>query len=286
MKEVLRRFIGEKLGVDHVVPHSVSGGSINEAWHVSANGAQFFCKVNSVSKFPALFEKEIAGLGLLSSTRTILTPTALRNFQWGDTQLLIMEWIEPGLTSNRFWRIFGRQLAELHSNSCDRCGLDEDNYMGSVLQRNSRMYSWTEFLITNRLQPLVKRNAELKKLDPEHLKQFEVLYKKLPGIFDEEEYSLLHGDLWNGNFLVNRDSLPVVIDPAVYYGHRCMDIGMTRLFGGFDKAFYEAYHANYPLPANFEEQCDLCNLYPLLVHLELFGRSYLGQIESILKRYQ
>ena len=285
MKEELRTFIREKISVDQLQPHPVSGGSINEAWHLAADGQQYFCKVNSNRTFPALFQKEINGLRKISSTGTILTPSALQAFEWNDTQLLLMEWIEPGLTNHDFWRVFGRQLADLHRHTSNQCGFEENNYMGSIPQSNSYRDSWSAFFVENRLMPMVNATSASGRLDKEHREQFETLYKKLPSIFNDDDFSLLHGDLWNGNFLVNRDSLPVLIDPAVYYGHRCVDIGMTKLFGGFDEGFYDAYDESYPLPPNYEEQCDVCNLYPLLVHLELFGRSYLGQIETILRKY-
>jgi fructosamine-3-kinase len=85
--------------------------------------------------------------------------------------------------------------------------------------------------------------------------------------------------------MCDQDSEPVLIDPAVYFGHRSMDLGMTTLFGGFDKSFYEAYSYHFPFPNNYSEQWDICNLYPLLIHLNLFGVGYLGQIERILQSY-
>lgn len=222
---------------------------------------------------------------MLESTGMILTPKALQFHEWDDYQLLIMEWIEAGIATPQFWRTFGRQLAELHSFSSGTCGLETDNYLGSIRQSNTPDSSWINFFTEQRLKKMAERNVKCGRLDPDHLRRLDALYKKLPQIFEPEDFSLLHGDLWNGNFLVNRDSLPVLIDPAVYYGHRCLDLGMTMLFGGFDPVFYEAYDYHFPLPKNYQEECEVCNLYPLLVHLELFGRSYLGQIETILKKY-
>jgi fructosamine-3-kinase len=114
---------------------------------------------------------------------------------------------------------------------------------------------------------------------------FNQVYKKLKEIFPNEKPAALHGDLWSGNYLCDKNSMPVLIDPAVYFGHRSIDLGMTKLFGGFDSRFYEAYHHHFPLPKNFEEQVDVCNIYPLLIHLNLFGSGYLTSIRSILKRF-
>jgi fructosamine-3-kinase len=118
-----------------------------------------------------------------------------------------------------------------------------------------------------------------------HALKLEKLYTRLSSIFNEEPPALLHGDLWSGNFLCNKNSEPVVIDPAVYYGHRSTDLAMTTLFGGFHESFYEAYHFHFPLPTNYLEQWDVCNLYPLLIHLHLFGKSYLPNIENILQQF-
>ena len=104
-------------------------------------------------------------------------------------------------------------------------------------------------------------------------------------LIDDEKPALLHGDLWSGNFMCNASSKPVLIDPAVYYGHRSMDLAMTTLFGGFRQTFYEAYNFHFPLPYNYEQQWAVCKLYPLLIHLYLFGLGYLPQIERTLKQF-
>lgn len=285
MNEELRRRIGKLLDAQKLEASPVSGGSINSAWHINADGRQYFCKINSATRLPGLFENEVRGLRLLAATDLIATPGQLQHFQWQDYQVLLMEWVEPGVANESFWKSFGRQLAQLHLVKSNRCGLDHDNYLGSIPQINRFSSSWVDFFRRQRLEYMVERNRKKGRLDSDHADAFEKLYARLPVIFEEEALSLLHGDLWSGNFLVNRHSLPVLIDPAVYYGHRCMDLGMTQLFGGFDPAFYESYDHHYPLSPHHEEQSEVCSLYPLLIHLELFGRSYLGQIEAILKRY-
>jgi len=107
----------------------------------------------------------------------------------------------------------------------------------------------------------------------------------LSNIFATEPPALLHGDLWSGNYLCSATGQPVLIDPAVYYGHRNMDMAMTTLFGGFDALFYESYHYHFPLPANYRQQWEVCNLYPLLIHLNLFGKSYLANILNTIRQY-
>jgi fructosamine-3-kinase len=107
----------------------------------------------------------------------------------------------------------------------------------------------------------------------------------LQDIFPTEKPSLLHGDLWNGNVLVAEDGMGCLIDPAVYYGHREMYLSMTNLFGGFDRQFYDSYNDQFPLEKNFESRIDIYNLYPLLVHVNLFGGGYVGQVQSILSKF-
>lgn len=196
----------------------------------------------------------------------------------------MLEWIQPGERTEAFWKIFGERLAALHQVSTDCFGLDEDNYMGSVPQRNRQREEWAEFLARERIRPVMKMCFDRKRLSKAHLRQFESLDQKLSAFFEKEKPSLLHGDLWSGNFICNGAGEPVLIDPAVYYGHRSMDLAMTTLFGGFRQPFYDAYQYHFAPPKNGEEQRAVCNLYPLLIHLYLFGTSYLPQIERTLNR--
>jgi fructosamine-3-kinase len=199
--------------------------------------------------------------------------------------LLVLEWIESGIRNETFWKKFGEQLAQLHTISREHFGFVEDNYMGSLTQVNSFATNWTDFFIRCRLQPQIELAINNHLLQKSHIASFESLYKKMGSVFNIEKPSLLHGDLWSGNFMCNDRSLPVLIDPAVYFGHRSMDLAMTTLFGGFDRAFYDSYHYHFPFPANHSEQWEICNLYPLLIHLNLFGQSYLSDIAGTLKKF-
>lgn len=261
----------------------IDGGCINQTYKVQTAHGAFFCKKNSASKFPQLFQKEKNGLELIAKENTIRVPNIINCSETDNQQILILEWIEEGHKTNQFWKNFGKQLAALHQTTSNKFGLEENNYMGSVVQLNSEQADWVDFFVTQRLQPLIKLCQH--QLTSKHHSQFESLYKKLPDIFDEEKPSLLHGDLWSGNFMCDKTGSPVLIDPAVYFGHRSMDLAMTTLFRGFHSLFYESYHYHFPLPSNYQEQWSVCNLYPLLIHLRLFGRSYLSQIEQTLKEF-
>jgi protein-ribulosamine 3-kinase len=265
---------------------AIGGGSINATYRLAISGSKnYFLKLNSSTEFPGLFQKEKSGLEFLASQNCILTPRVILIDTVDNNQLLLLEWIEPDLRDENFWKKFGEQLAALHSISNEHFGFYEDNYMGSLTQVNSHTNDWTEFFIRYRLQPQIELAVNKKLLHKDHVASFESLFKKLESIFNIEKPSLLHGDLWGGNFMCNSRSLPVLIDPAVYFGHRCIDLAMTTLFGGFDRVFYDSYQHHFALPANYDEQWDICNLYPLLIHLNLFGSGYLGQLEKIVRRF-
>jgi fructosamine-3-kinase len=270
---------------------SIGGGSINETYRVKFNGNRnFFLKLNSIARYPGLFQKEKDGLEFLANQNIINVPSVIVFGEVDNSQLLLLEWIEGGIKTEKFWKLFGEQLAALHrqtwmnKNGNVLFGLDEDNFMGSLVQHNDPNQDWNEFFVNARLQPQIKLAKENHLLDKTHLAAFEKLFARLTDIFTPEPSALLHGDLWSGNFMCNEKSEPVLIDPAVYFGHRSMDLAMTTLFGGFDKIFYEAYDYHFPFPKNYREQWEICNLYPLLIHLNLFGSGYLGQVDAVLRR--
>lgn len=273
--------------VQHVYVKSIGGGSINQTFQLQVNnGLQFFCKLNKAHPFPHLFLKEKRGLDILRTTGAIAVPQVILFSQHEDHQFLLLEWIESGVKDKNFFSLFGQQLAALHSHTQPLFGFDEDNYMGSVPQQNKPAADWCTFFTQQRLQPMVKACTDKGLLTKTDHLLFEGLYQKLPQTFNATQLpSLLHGDLWSGNYMCNAGNQPVLIDPAVYYGHPAIDLGMTTLFGALDKTFYESYHYHAPLPANHLEQWRICNLYPLLIHLFLFGKSYYGSVQQTLKTF-
>src|SRR5829696_2172720 len=266
---------------------SIGGGSINQTYKLSFANKAIFCKINSGTKFPHLFQRESSGLELIRKQGIIQAAEVFDCFEANGMQILLLKWIHEGERSESFWKKFGEQLAALHHITAVDFGLDEDNFMGSVPQSNRPSVNWTNFFVEQRLNPLLQLCTSKKLLSYRCCQQFENLYQQVPNIFDKEQKpALLHGDLWSGNFMCNQGSEPVLIDPAVYFGHPSVDLGMTTLFGGFAPSFYEAYRFHSPFPSNYEEQWQVCNLYPLLIHLYLFGSSYLTQVEQTLSRYQ
>lgn len=291
MEYFLKQLINKLPGLEHVTVSSiklsgVGGGSINQTYRVLVNQKfAFFLKTNKAARFPGLFEKEKQGLEFLACQQLITVPTVLYCGNYQDDQLLLLEWVEQGIKTENFWKKFGEQLARLHQCTSTHFGFEHNNFMGALTQENEWTDSWADFFIKYRLVPQIEMALTNHLLSKNEAGLFELLYKKLDTIFNLEKPSLLHGDLWCGNYLCNQDSKPVLIDPAVYYGHRSIDLAMTTLFGGFSKEFYSSYHHHYPFPSNYQEQWDICNLYPLLIHLNLFGQSYLPDIRGTLKKY-
>jgi fructosamine-3-kinase len=253
----------------------LSGGSINSAFKITTDIADFFVKYNHASRYPQMFYKESLGLSLLFNAREIDVPHIV----------LILGYIDSAIPKPNFWRVFGSKLAGLHHHTSDHFGLDHDNYIGSLPQSNKRHQDWISFFVEERLEKQVKMAVQQNLLSRAIVLGFEKLYKQLPEIFPVEPPSLIHGDLWSGNYMVGESGQPVIIDPAVYFGHREMDIGMSRLFGGFSQEFYDSYNEVYPLEKGWEERVEICNLYPLMVHVNLFGTGYVGAVQNILGRY-
>jgi protein-ribulosamine 3-kinase len=265
---------------------TLSGGSINAVFQLIINDNEYYCcKVNSALLHPDMFQTESAGLSLLATTGIVRVPQIILCTRIKDYQVLVMDWIQPASRTKIFWQNFGKQLSLLHLRKAGLFGLDHDNYMGALPQSNKQAAGWPDFFFHQRIQPQVKLALDRNLITLKQAALFEKLSSLLPGLFPDAEPCLLHGDLWSGNFLCDSDQNPVLIDPAVYFGHPAIDLAMTTLFGGFDQVFYDTYNYYNPLPANHLEQWDCCNLYPLLIHLNLFGRSYLSDILSIVGRY-
>lgn len=288
LKQLVNKFPGlEDSPITSLKIAGIGGGSINNTSRILVNQKfAFFLKTNKAAGFPGLFEREKQGLEFLANQQVIAVPSVLYCGIYEEEQVLILEWIEQGLKTDSFWKKFGEQLAKLHLCTNSHFGFTDNNYMGALPQENRPTKSWVEFFIHHRLIPQIEMAQANHLLSTKEVDGFENLYKKLDTIFNVEKPSLLHGDLWSGNFMSNENSAPVLIDPAVYFGHRSIDLAMTTLFGGFDKAFYSSYHHYYPFPSNYQEQWDICNLYPLLIHLNLFGQSYLHDIRVILQKYK
>ncbi|MGK7391252.1 MAG: fructosamine kinase family protein [Candidatus Cyclobacteriaceae bacterium M2_1C_046] len=264
---------------------SASGGCINNGGTLKTSAGDFFLKWNDAKKFPGMFKVEAKGLRLLKYPGVIKVPK-VEHYGEGDTySYILMENIKSAGRNSSYWKKFGEQLASLHENTSEKYGLDHNNYIGSLPQKNKPLDNWVEFTITQRFEPLVKLAIDSGRADVNLNHDFEKLYGKLRGLLVNEPPSLLHGDLWSGNVLSDGNGAPCIIDPAVYYGNREIELAFTTLFGGFDQEFYNSYNQAWPLESGYQERFDLYNLYPLLVHVNLFGGGYLNQLRQILQQF-
>lgn len=262
----------------------IFGGDINQTFQLQTNIGSFFLKINE-SELKDMFEKEFQGLQLLHQTQTIKAPQPVLSGKVEDKIFLVTEFIHKGNPSENFWQTFAEQLAALHQHSSSKFGLSTNNYIGSLHQRNNLCNTWNEFYANQRILPLTQLAYSHNKLNKEDVALIEKLCKRLYNLFPEEKSSLIHGDLWSGNFMSDTNNNPVIYDPAVYYGNREMDIAMSLLFGGFDNSFYNFYNEVFRLQPGWKERIKLCQLYPLLVHLNLFGGHYYYNVIDIVKSY-
>ena len=263
----------------------LGGGSINEVYCLRTTTGNFCLKYNRSDAFPKMFETEAMGLKLLSSAGAIRVPEFIFHECLPDYSFILLEYIKEAPKVKRFYQDFGSSLARLHRTNGELYGLDYNNYMGSLLQINCYHSGWVDFFVEERLDKQVRLAVQKGLLEVSVQKLFEKLYLRLDEILPEEPPSLVHGDLWSGNFIVSEEGRACLIDPAVYYGNREVDLAMSTLFGGFAPEFYTSYNEEYPLTKGWTDRLDLYNLYPLLIHLNLFGTSYMQSILSILRRF-
>ena len=282
LTEVLKRILGINVKLHSV--SNLSGGCINNAVLIKTDQGPFFVKWNRKEKHD-MFLVESKGLTLLKEFSRFVIPGVLGCGVVKGRSYLILEFIERGPPGKQYWEVMGNNLAALHRNHSDLYGLSHHNFIGSLPQNNSVNVNWIEFFIENRLEVQLKLALEGGLISEDYATGFRKIYPSLEDFFPHEKPSLLHGDLWSGNVMAASDGMPCLIDPATYYGHREMEIAFTMLFGGFDQAFYESYQEAFPLEKGFDQRADIYNLYPLLVHLNLFGSAYFNSIDRIVSKF-
>ncbi|RIW16385.1 ketosamine-3-kinase [Algoriphagus lacus] len=263
----------------------IAAGNHNQGIRLDTSEGVFFLKLNFDHERNIL-AKESEGLQKLRKSTFLKIPQTFGHGRIEDYNYLLSEYIHSSRQQLEYWEDLGLGLAHLHLNNAKEFGLDSDNYIASLHQKNHPTENWLDFFIEQRLEPMLGK-AYFDRLIPlDFLKKFQAIYSQLESLFPKEKPALLHGDLWSGNVICDQEGKPCLIDPAIYYGHREMDLAFSRLFGGFDSRFYEAYESIVPLEPEFESRMGIYNLYPLLVHLNLFGTAYLPGIEKIVKRFQ
>ncbi len=288
LPDSLREALEARLGltIDSVAP--VGGGCIANACRLETDGSPLFLKYGD-EEVARTFPGEAAGLEALDAADSPLAvPSVLETAPPVDGRpgFLVMEWINSGRKGQRFWDRFGEGLAELHRRAADAYGFEDDNFIGRLPQKNEWMDNWPAFFRSRRLEPQVAMARERGRWRSDWTGALEALYRRLPEILPGvPEASVLHGDLWKGNFMVTATGEPALIDPAAYYGHREADLAMTELFGGFQDRFYEAYRGAWALESGYETRRDVYNLYHLINHLNHFGAGYASSVERMLRPF-
>jgi fructosamine-3-kinase len=282
--DALARALGE--GVATTV--RVGGGSINDTYRVTlAGGRHLFVKTHPGDR-PTMFQREAEGLEWLRETSTVRVPqvVALADDPTSAVRYLALEWIDSGRPGSDHDEVLGRSLADLHRFGAPGFGLDRDNFIGDLPQVNEPAGTWAEFYATRRLEPLVRLAVERGRLPASARSRFDELHHRLDELVGPPEPpARLHGDLWSGNAVVGSDGRPWLVDPAVYGGHREIDLAMMRLFGGFSASCFAAYQEVHPLAPGHADRVALYQLYPLLVHVVLFGGGYASSLLSALGAY-
>lgn len=284
MEQIIRH-ISDQIQSQITAFRPVSGGDISSAYLLETQSQKFLLKVNSKSSAKTMFDAEQQGLRAIESTKTIAVPHVHLVDELDGKAFLLMDFVESRRPNAKDYTHFGRDLANMHLVSNNQFGFSTDNFIGSLSQSNAFHTDWAEFYWNERILPQLEIAKKITALDDAKIPSKESALKIFRQVFGEVKPSLLHGDLWGGNYLISTDGTPFLIDPAVYYGHSIVDVAMSRLFGGFDAEFYDAYHEIIPKQTYYQEQIKLYQLYYLLVHLNLFGRSYRSSVVDILERY-
>ena len=291
IENALTSLFGDGVTIKHT--DRLSGGDINEAYALTlSDNSRIFMKSNAKDN-SGFFTAEAMGLSAIAQTHTIQTPRILCSGCSENVHgysFLLLELIDGNCPIPNYWETFAHQLAAMHKAPAadfvpqGMFGFCQDNYIGSRTQCNAPRRNWITFFRDCRLEPQFEAAANY--FDTAELAKITRLLDKLEEFLLEPEHpSLLHGDLWSGNFLTVNDGKAWLIDPAAYVGHAEADIAMTELFGGFPANFYAAYQESAPMQPGYRQRRDLYNLYHLLNHLNLFGGAYLSSVKHIIQKY-
>ena len=260
----------------------LAGGDINEVYQLSCKEGEYVVKINDRSAYPNMFECEANGLAALRNSASFRIPQVIASGELNKHAYLLLEYIDAAPPADDFDEQFAKGLAKLHKKSADYFGFYEDNYIGKLPQYNGKETTAADFYIHQRLAPQIR----LAKDRGYELSADDVFFKNVADAIPDEQPSLIHGDLWAGNYMTDENGNPVVIDPATCYAHREMDLAMMKMFGGYSSRIFEIYDENYPLESQWRSRIKLYQLYYLLVHLNLFGSGYLSSVENIIRQYR
>ncbi len=287
MNELLRQAVEKALNEQLIGSRPLHGGDINDAWAARcSSGLQVFVKSNERAE-PRMFACEAAGLQWLASANAIRVPRVLAASSPDDeVQFLALEYLDVGKRCENYEEQLGQRLAALHASGAEHFGWEHDNFIGMLPQDNTPEPAWSTFYAQRRLEPQLRRAIDSGIAPRSWPARFARLFARLDSLCGPVEApARLHGDLWSGNLLVDERGEPCLIDPAVYGGHREIDLAMLTLFGRPGERFFAAYRESHALAPGYVERVALYQLYPLLVHVNHFGGGYVASVERALARY-
>ncbi|WAA11005.1 fructosamine kinase family protein [Fervidibacillus albus] len=276
------RWVGDRSPISHW--RRVYGGDINDTYYVRTAQGEYFVKYRA-SIPPHFFSLEKLGLETIRSTNTISVPSCFGVKETENDGFFVMEWISGEKTKDTPI-LLGNQVAQMHQTIGPAFGFEQNNYIGMIVQKNGWFSNWIEYFRDNRLLPQITAVEKANLIPIELRKKADELLENLDRwIPNDVSPSLLHGDLWGGNWIAGKNGIPYLIDPAVFYGHFEFELAFTELFGGFPSTFYASYNEINPIPSDYEERKPLYQLFYLLVHLNLFGQTYYEPVKQVIEHF-
>lgn len=262
----------------------VSGGDINEAYYVRTSNHEYFVKRNPKMDL-SFFEVEAEGLRQMKETKTIDVPFVYGVLEDDNIPMLWLDWVQGEKTEKTdIW--LGERLAALHLSKAEGYGYPSSTYIGKLKQNNTVTDNWVTYYRDYRLMGQVTLGKSNGRISGNREKMLMHLLENIEQWIPKTPLpSILHGDLWGGNWITGSNGKPHLIDPSIFYGDHEMEIAFTELFGGFSRVFYDSYQSVYPLTKDYEDRKELYQLFYLLVHLNMFGEMYGTSVDRILKKY-
>ncbi len=263
----------------------LGGGDIGKSFKATYDGSVYFCKRYTQEEGYLMVKAEKEGLQTIAKTATIAVPRVIACEPLDPGGLLVLQYLQEERVTTPAMERLGKELANLHNIPREYFGAKDDNYIGRLEQQNIPSQDWAAFYCDYRLLPQYQKAFKNGLLQKDEVPSRGRILEPLQQYTAEVRPSLLHGDLWSGNYLISSGGRPYLIDPSVYCGDRVVDLAMTQLFGGFETAFYKAYRLHSESLPYEEERIAIYQLYYLLVHLNLFGRSYKGSVMRTTREY-
>lgn len=268
-------------GIQSITP--VSGGDVNAAYRVETDDVPYFLLVQA-HRDSSFYDAEVAGLKAFERAH-ITAPRVIDQGQIEGDAYLLLSYLEEGRSGSQ--TELGKLVAQLHQTHepHGRFGFHLPYEGGDIRFDNSWTNDWKTLFIQQRIDPLIAFIRERQLWSERDDEQFEIVKQMMDKALSDHQSapSLLHGDLWAGNYMFLTDGTPALFDPAPLYGDREFDLGATKVFGGFSPEFYEAYHQAYPLSEGATKRIRFYALYLLLVHLVKFGSMYLGSVRKTME---